>query len=300
MRTGLVFDIKKYSIHDGPGIRTTVFFKGCPLTCWWCHNPESRGVEPFVYYDAERCIGSGACVEACPENTLSLTAEGLLRPEDLCCGQGACVEACPTEALRWVGQRYTVDELVVEVEKDRLFYEESGGGVTFSGGEPLLQWEFLLDVLRTCGARGLHRAVDTTGVTSREVLDEVAACTDLFLYDLKTLDAELHERATGVPLSTVLENLDHLLSRGARVRVRVPLVPGVNDGDNVEDFGTFLGSLPGIEGVDVLPFHTSARDKHRKFGVPWLMDGAEPLAEEEVRRIVASLESRGLTVSVGG
>ena len=300
MRTGLVFDIKKYSIHDGPGIRTTVFFKGCPLSCWWCHNPESRGAEPFVYYDAERCIGSAACVEACPEGALALTAQGVLDTHALCCGQGSCVDACPTEALRWVGSRYTVDELVREIEKDRLFYEESGGGVTFSGGEPLLQWEFLLDVLQACGARGLHRAVDTTGVTSAEVLDEVAACTDLFLYDLKTLDAELHDRATGVPLATVLDNLDRLLSAGARVRIRIPLVPGVNDGDNMDEVGTFLSSLPGIDGVDVLPFHASARDKHRKFGVPWLLDGAEPLADEEVCAIVDLLEAKGLTVSVGG
>ncbi len=300
MRTGLVFDIKKYSIHDGPGIRTTVFFKGCPLTCWWCHNPESRGVEAFVHYSADRCIGTGDCVQACPEGALSLSADGVLADAGLCCGHGACVEACPTEALQWVGERYTVPRIMAEVEKDRLFYEESGGGVTFSGGEPLLQWEFLVDVLDECGVRGLHRAVDTTGSTSSEVLEEVARRTDLFLYDIKTLDPALHKEATGVLLQPILDNLRQLLDAGSKVRIRIPLVPGVNDGENIDELGEFLTGLQGIEGVDLLPFHMSARDKHRKFGVPWLLDGIEPLAPEEVLAISSRLEGHGLTVKVGG
>jgi pyruvate formate lyase activating enzyme len=300
MRTGLVFDIKKYSIHDGPGIRTTVFFKGCPLTCWWCHNPESRGVEAFVHYSADRCIGTGDCVQACPEGALSLTADGVLVDAGLCCGHGACVAACPTEALQWVGERYTVSRILKEVEKDRLFYEQSGGGVTFSGGEPLLQWEFLVDVLDACGARGLHRAVDTTGSTSPEVLAEVARRTDLFLYDLKTLDPDLHREATGVLLPPILDNLRQLLDSGSKVRIRIPLVPGVNDGENIDDLGEFLTGLPHVEGVDLLPFHISARDKHRKFGIPWLLDGIEPLTPEEVLAISSRLEGHGLTVKVGG
>ena len=300
MRTGLVFDIKKYSIHDGPGIRTTVFFKGCPLTCWWCHNPESRGLDPFVYYAADRCIASAGCVEACPEGALSLTEDGVLSHADLCCGDGACVDACPTEALRWVGRRYSVPELLHEVEKDRLFYEESGGGVTFSGGEPLLQWEFLLEALDACGERGLHRAVDTTGSTSSEVLKEVARRTDLFLYDLKTLDPDLHKETTGVLLQPILDNLRQLLDGGSKVRIRIPLVPGVNDGETIDELGEFLTGLHGIQGVDLLPFHSSARDKHRKFGMPWLMDGIEPLSADEIEAISSRLEGHGLTVKVGG
>jgi pyruvate formate lyase activating enzyme len=300
VRTGLIFDIQKYSIHDGPGIRTTVFFKGCPLTCWWCHNPESRGVEPFVHYSPERCVGTGACVSACPEGTLTLTPEGLLRDADLCCGHGACVDACPTEALRWVGQRYTVPWLMRELEKDRLFYEESGGGITFSGGEPLFQWEFLVDALDACGERGLHRAVDTTGSTAPDVLAEVARRTDLFLYDLKTLDPELHKRTTGVLLEPVLENLRWLVESGARVRVRFPLVPGINDGANIDALGEFLSGLTGVEAVDLLPFHASARDKHRKFHMPWHLGEVEAHSPEEVDAISSRLEEYGLTVKVGG
>ena len=300
MRSGLIFDVQKYSIHDGPGIRTTVFFKGCPLDCWWCQNPESRGREPFVHYDPDRCLGCGSCVRACPRGALTLRASGVEVDARRCRLYGACAAECPSEARRLIGRSVTVAELVDELEKDRLYYEESGGGVTFSGGEPLLQWRFLLDLLEACGERDLHRAVDTTGFASPAVLLRVAERTDLFLYDLKVMDPALHRRVTGVPLGPIVRNLGLLLRAGARVRIRIPLVPGVTSDESIERTASLLGSLPAVDGVNLLPFHRSARDKHRKFGMEWRVEREDEIPLERVSAWADRFEGRGLTVAVGG
>ncbi len=300
MPHSLVFDIRRYSVHDGPGIRTTVFLKGCPLSCRWCHNPESQGRTPVLHYDANRCIRCGACVNACPQGALSLTEVGIRLDSSLCRDEFACVAACPAEARRVVGRSYSPAELMAEIDRDTLFFDESGGGVTFSGGEPLLQWEFLLEVLAMCGARGIHRTVDTSGFTSTEVLLHVAAQTDLVLYDLKTTDPVSHLETTGVALEPILHNLEALLASGARVRIRVPLVPGVSDGDDLERMAAWLATLPAPEGIDLLPYHASARDKHQKFGVPWLMGEEEPIPDEQVEEWADSVRNHGFQVTIGG
>jgi pyruvate formate lyase activating enzyme len=300
MRTGLIFDIKRYSVHDGPGIRTTVFFKGCPLSCRWCHNPESRDPDPLLFYDATKCLGCHDCVAACPEGAVIATKGGSRTDTSRCIGQGACAAACPSEARQLIGRRYTVAELLGEIEKDRVFYDESGGGVTFSGGEPLLQWEFLLEVLRECGARGIHRAVDTTGVASPAVLMKVADETDLFLYDIKTMDPRVHRETTGVRLLPTLNNLHRLLSSGAKVRVRVPLIPGVSDGINIDRTADFLKELPGIDGVHLLPYHGPAREKHVRFNIPWLMPDDLAMPPERAEALAERMRTYGLSVTVGG
>jgi len=297
MSTGLVFDIQKYSIHAGPGIRTTVFFKGCPLTCWWCHNPESRGREPFVHYDGAQCLGCLECVDACPEGALSAGANGIVTDVERCGQHGTCAATCPAEARRLVGRRTTVSELMDEVEADRLYYDQSGGGVTFSGGEPLAQWRFLLEALAACREREFHRVVDTTGFAAPDVLMRVARETDLFLYDLKVMDPELHLRSTGVPLRPILNNLVRLLSGGARVQIRIPLIPGVTTDEGIEQTADFLGEHSGVEGVRLVPFHRSAKDKHRKFGVPWLMETDEEIPRERVDRWVSRFRLRGIEAS---
>ncbi len=302
---GLIFDIRRYSVHDGPGIRTTVFFKGCPLSCWWCHNPESQGRERFVYYNPDRCLGCGECVAACPEGALTLTDDSAVtdatrcRLDDGCAAP--CVAACPAEARQMVGRSYTAGEVLAEIERDALFHDESGGGVTFSGGEPLLQWRFLLELLRRCGERGIHRAVDTTGFASPKVLAQVAEQTDLFLYDLKTMDPALHREATGVPLQPILDNLVRLTELGARIRIRVPLIPGINDTDgNMDATGAFLAPLGGIDAVHLLPFHRPARSKHERFGMPWRLADDREIPAERVDALAARLERHGPPVIIGG
>ncbi len=298
---GRIFDIERYSIHDGPGIRTTVFFLGCPLSCWWCHNPESQGTEPFVHYRREDCLLCSSCVEACEHEALSVGSNGIVRSAQRCHNCGACAEACPTLGRERVGREISVAELLDEIEKDRAFYETSGGGVTFSGGEPLLQDEFLYEVLSACAQRGLHRAVDTSGVARRSVILRIAELVDLFLYDLKMMDAALHRETTGVSNRIVLDNLRALVALGANVRVRVPLIPGVNDSpSNLDQTARFLIDLGGIREVSLLPFHLLAREKHEKFGIPWRLGDVEPLVPDRVTEAAGRLEALGLEVRIGG
>jgi pyruvate formate lyase activating enzyme len=241
------------------------------------------------------------CVDACTEGALTLTGHGVVTDASRCHLGGACVAVCPAEARQMVGRSYSVEEVLAEIERDRLFHEQSGGGVTFSGGEPLQQWRFLNQVLDACGERGIHRAVDTTGFASPKVLLGVAERTDLFLYDIKTMDAELHREATGVPLQPILDNLVRLASARARIRIRIPLIPGINDNDeNIERTGAFLADLPGIDAVHLLPFHRPAKSKHARFGIPWRLEDDREIPDERVQELTARLERFGLSVTIGG
>jgi len=300
-KKGLVFDIKRYSVHDGPGIRTTVFLKGCPLSCWWCHNPESMDPKPRVLYSPKRCIGCGACVAACPREAVHYSARGVLVDHDICARCGACVKVCPTEALEMTGVLMSLEELEQEVLKDRAFYDESQGGVTFSGGEPLVQHEFLFDMLGICGARGVHRAVDTTGYVAPEVLRKIASETDLFLYDLKHMDPEEHTKYTGVDNHRILENLRELAFQDAAVNIRIPLIPGVNDSrENLLQTASFLTSLPKTYPVSLLPYHAAATEKYHKLGEEYRMKETLPPTEHQLRQAARLLEEQGLIVKIRG
>lgn len=261
--SGCIFNIQRYSVQDGPGIRTTVFLKGCPLRCEWCHNPESQSDQPVLMRDPGRCLRCGACEAACPEG---LDGAAARQPSD-CRVCGACAEACPTGALRLAGAEMSAPEVLREILKDRLFFEESGGGVTFSGGEPLRQSQFLLHLLRDCRKEGVHTAVDTCGDAPDEILREVAGWTDLFLYDLKLVDDAAHQRFTGVTNRRILENLEMLHRIHRHLWIRIPLVPGVNDHPgHLEKMARLIAALPGIRRVDLLPFHRHGEEKRHRLG----------------------------------
>jgi pyruvate formate lyase activating enzyme len=295
---GVVFDIKHYAIHDGPGIRTTVFLKGCPLDCAWCHNPESKHPQPEFMWWPTRCIGCRSCVEGCPEGAVNL-GDKLVIDEEKCVGCGACVEVCYAEALELVGREMSVEEVMEEVRRDSEFYRESGGGVTFSGGEPLTQPLFLAEMLMACKREGFHTAVDTSGQADPATLEKIMDHTDLFLYDVKHMDPEQHRKYTGTSNEQILLNLS--LLKGRAVVVRVPLVPGVNDDEeNIRCMGEYVSGL-GFSDLCLLPYHKVGAEKaqrlNRETGPQFV---AEAPTEESLDWLRGVLTEYGLTVKIGG
>ena len=285
----MVFDIRRCSVHDGPGIRTTVFLKGCPLRCSWCHNPEGLSAAPEVVWRAERCTRCGSCIAACPEDALHWAddAPAPVLDESRCSLCGACGDECYAEAREQLGQTMDAAAVLDTVERDRVFYEESGGGVTFSGGEPLAQPEFLGELLRGARARDIHTALDTSGYAPWVVMDGLRGDVDLFLYDLKAIGEQQHRRITGVSNAPILTNLERLAHRGHRIVLRLPLVPGANDDDeNIRATGRLAARL-GLERVVVLPFHRLGSDKYERLGRHYtLPDTATP----SEARVIAALE----------
>lgn len=300
--TGRVFDIKRYSIHDGPGIRTTVFLKGCSLHCLWCHNPESISPEPELMHRPSRCSRCYACFEACPLGAVSKGHGGAIVIDrakcDLC---GKCAEACLYDAMQVVGAEMSVDEVVREVEKDRIFFEQSGGGVTFSGGDPLAQPGFLEALLEAFRERGIPTAVDTAGSSRNGLLDRIAGRTGLVLFDLKVMDERRHIELTGVSNKPILENLRKLAAGPAEVWVRVPLIAGVNDDDeSVARMIEFLSSLKTVRRVGLLPYHSGGLDKAVRIGRGEDFRKFESPSEERLAAVEADFRRAGLEVHRGG
>lgn len=300
--TGRIFDIKRYSIHDGPGIRTTVFLKGCSLNCLWCHNPESVDPRPELMHWPGRCARCYACVAACPAGAIAKDADGAVVVDrskcDLC---GKCAEACLYDAMQIVGREMTVDEVLDEVEKDRIFYEQSGGGVTLSGGDPAVQGAFAEALLDACRESGLRTAVDTAGLTKNGVLDRLAAKTDLLLFDLKLMDDARHREFTGASNALILDNLERLAAAGPEIWVRVPLVRGANDDDdNIRRTVAFLKRLKTVRRVGLLPYHAGGLDKAARIGKGAHFRRFEAPPEGRLAVIESAFREAGFEVRRGG
>jgi glycyl-radical enzyme activating protein len=292
---GLIFSIQRYSTEDGPGIRTTVFLKGCPLRCLWCHNPEGQEFSPQIAFSDTRCIVCKGCVGACPQGAISFTADGSRTDRGKCQNCGKCAEACPTGARELIGKYVTAEEVFSEVERDTLFYRSSGGGVTVGGGEPTLQPGFLVEFLRKCQELGIHTALDTCGYLEWNKMEEILKHVDLVLYDIKQMDPAKHAEYTGVSNELILENARRISGKRIPMLIRVPVVPGYTDGEgNILGIMEFACTLESVARVDLLPFHRLGEPKYRKLGRNYTFEGTQPPTDEHMQKLKRLVESFGL------
>ncbi|MBN2323078.1 MAG: glycyl-radical enzyme activating protein [Spirochaetes bacterium] len=298
---GRVFEIERYAINDGPGIRTLIFLKGCGLACVWCSNPESQSSHPQLVHYVKKCLRCEACVSICERDALSLESGGIVIRRDRCDGCGACVSVCNTGALVLLGKSMTPEEAFSEVLKDEPFYRRSGGGVTFSGGEPLMQGEFVLRVAKLCKKHYIHTAIETCGFASWETFERLLPAIDLFLYDLKEMDPERHNEYTGVDNDLILENFERLAGTGKEIIVRVPVIPGHNDRDeNFEMIIDFIRRhVPGCR-VDLLPYHRLGKPKYDRLGMPYIPDSTDPPSPSRMESLKKEFAQAGFQVSIGG
>jgi len=293
---GLIFDIKRYAIHDGPGIRTTVFFKGCPLSCWWCHNPEGKEFRHELMVWPSRCINCRTCLAACPNAAIFLSSNSIITKRDKCQVCGTCTERCPASAREIVGKAVSVDDAMNEVEKDRAFYGETGG-LTVSGGEPLAQPIFLHVLLDRCQDAGIHTTVDTSGYAEKEILTKISRKVDLFLYDLKIKDCTKHKLHTGVSNEPIIKNLKMLDRLGKQIIIRFPLIPQVNDTeDNITSMCELVSELRNVRGVNILSYHRLGIDKATRLGK--VARDCGNLSNKRLNQSRKLIKTFGLTVNV--
>ena len=299
---GIIFNIQRFSVHDGPGIRTTIFFKGCPLNCLWCDNPEGKKATPEMVFWEERCIRCETCIGICPYNAIETVGR---RPKmivkDRCTLCGRCLDTCYSRALEQIGRYVTVDEVLEEIERDRIFFEAGGGGVTASGGEPTVQPEFLSELFRRCKERQIHTVLETCGYTEWGILEKVLKYTDLVLYDIKDMDPVKHKKFVGVENDLILENAKKISSKLVPMVVRIPIIPRYNDReDNIEATSRFISELRGVREVNLLPYHRFGEAKYKRLRLKYTLKGLKPPREEHLQSIKEKIGSIGIEVKIGG
>jgi pyruvate formate lyase activating enzyme len=286
---GVTFNIQRFSTEDGPGIRTTAFFKGCPLRCAWCHNPEGLSPRPeLMWYDV-RCIGARDCLGACPVDALELTAQGMHIHRERCDACGACVEACPAAAVEVIGQTWTPEALFAELRRDAIFFETSGGGITLSGGEPMLQAEFVRELCRLCREAEFQVALDTCGVAPWAQYEQVLPCLNLVLYDLKIYDAGVHRAATGTDNTRILENAQRIAAAGMPIWIRTPVIPDYTANEaNIAALGEFIAAeLPTVQRWDLLAYTNLGGPKYRRLDRAYALQGVPLLTRADMEALHA-------------
>ncbi len=296
MTKGRIVAIKRFEIHDGDGIRTTLFLKGCPLKCKWCHNPEAISPEPQVAYLKEKCIGCGECVSVCSAHRFSGGKHVYDRNKCVYCGK--CENVCLGDALTFYGKEISPEEALTFLMEDGIFYKSSGGGVTLSGGEPLLQADFCMELLKLLKAEGIHTAVDTCGFAKRKDIDKIIDYTDVFLYDLKYYDDKKHIQYTGQTNKTIFENLEYIDKKGKPVEIRIPLIPTIND-DQIEPIGRFLATLKHIKKVKLLPYYNFSSSKYMALEMENTLPAVETPDDYQLTDAVSILKSFGLNAVSG-
>jgi len=297
---GTIINIQKYSIHDGPGIRTTVFLKGCPLNCWWCHNPESQNPTPEIMFFKEKCTGCGSCFKRCPTKAIELVEGYPVTYKTKCTLCGKCSDFCPSSARELVGKDISIKDLMSEIIKDEVFYEESNGGVTFSGGEPLMHADYLSNILNICKEKNIHTTIDTSGYAAWSQFEKIIDKVDLFLFDIKHMNNKKHLEYTGVSNNVILENLKKLSERGSNIYIRMPIIAGINDDDeNIDNAVEFISKLNIIH-VDLLPYHKMGMDKYRRLDRSYKLSGLEKPTEEVIAKIAEKFKSAGIKIKIGG
>ncbi|MDR2488923.1 MAG: glycyl-radical enzyme activating protein [Desulfovibrio sp.] len=301
--TGIVFNIQRFSVHDGPGIRTTVFLKGCPLRCAWCSNPEGLTGAPQLMYMRGNCAGCLKCIEACPNHAASLTENGRAVDPSLCESCGMCAKECYFDALKMEGAIMTVPELMKELRKDANHYRRSDGGITLSGGEALTQLSFCAELFKACHAEGWHTAVETTAYIDRDSLDKVLPHLDLVLMDIKHADSAKHKEYTGVPNKRILQNARYIAEYGGpKLVIRTPVIPGFNDtAEEILAICAVAQSLPGVDTIHLLPFHRMGRNKYEHMQYDYRMEGVGPLTQEKASELHAVVrDNTQLVCKIGG